>query len=152
MDEAPNKIIYIIIGVVLSLLISGIAFGIYRSGKGGAQKANESINEFTIMLDESEYTDIEGSTILGNQVTSYLSQWANKEIALKVVLKNNTSTFYNYGDADRKNLIDANTNNTAISAAKSKSSTTYINPNGKFEVTLTRDTNSNITCITFSQQ
>ena len=148
-----RTVIMIIAVVVLTLLIVTLGFNFYKTGKSTADTAQNELSNFNTTLVESKYTDYEGRTVLGNEVISFLNTNANTEIAIQVVTASGSNKIYNYATIDMTgDPTDAQTNNTAIAAAKKKGDATYINPNGKFECTLNRDANSTITGIIFTQQ
>lgn len=151
-EDNASGMIKLIAGIVLTLLLVMVIFAFWNQAKGSAETAQNDLAGFQTTLDESKYTQYEGQTVLGNQVISYVSQYANTEIAIEVVSKNGTTTFYNYSDQDMSTEIDQTTNSQNIANAKSKSSTQYINPNGKFECTLYRDAANTIKCVIFTQQ
>lgn len=153
MSNNMEKMITMIIVIIIALLIGGLAFKAYRSGKETADTAQNEISNFNTTLLESKYTDYEGRTVLGNEVVSFLNSNANTEIAIQIVTASGSNKIYNYASIDMTgDPTDSQTNNTAISEAKKKGSATYINPNGKFECTLNRDANSTITGIIFTQK
>lgn len=151
-DDNVSKIIMLLGGIVLTLIVVMIGYRYYNQSKSSLDTVENDVAVFQTTLDESKYTQYEGQTVLGNQVISYVSQYANTEIAIEVVSKNGTTTFYNYSDQDMSTEIDQTTNSQNIANAKSKSSTQYINPNGKFECTLYRDATNTIKCVIFTQQ
>lgn len=151
-DDNASGMIKLVAGLVITLLVIGIGFSIYNTAKETTDTVQSDIASFNTTLTDAKYTDIEGDTLLGNQVSSYISQYANTEIAIQVVSKSGTTTFYNYSDQDMTNVIDATTNAQNIAAAKSKSSASYINPNGKFLCSLYRDSSDTIKCVIFTQQ
>lgn len=148
-----RTVIIIIAVIVLTLLLVTLGFNFYKTGKSTADTAQNELSNFNTTLVESKYTDYEGRTVLGNEVISFLNTNANTEIAIQVVTASGSNKIYNYATIDMTgDPTDAQTNNTAIAAAKKKGDATYINPNGKFECTLNRDANSTITGIIFTQQ
>lgn len=148
-----RDVIKLVAGLVLTLLLIGIVFAIFRTGRSTADSAQSELSSFNTTLMESKYTEYEGRTILGNEVVSFLTTNANSEIAIQVITSSGSNKIYNYSSIDMSGAAtDAEANNTAISAAKKKGDATYINPNGKFECTLNRDANSTITGIIFTQQ
>lgn len=148
-----RTVIIIIAVIVLTLLLVTLGFHFYKTGKSTADTAQNELSNFNTTLVESKYTDYEGRTVLGNEVISFLNTNANTEIAIQVVTASGSNKIYNYATIDMTgDPTDAQTNNTAIAAAKKKGDATYINPNGKFECTLNRDANSTITGIIFTQQ
>lgn len=148
-----RTVIIIIAVIVLTLLLVTLGFNFYKTGKSTADTAQNELSNFNTTLVESKYTDYEGRTVLGNEVISFLNTNANTEIAIQVVTASGSNKIYNYATIDMTgDPTDAQTNNTAIAAAKKKGDATYINPNGKFECMLNRDANSTITGIIFTQQ
>ena len=160
MDDTGGKVLYIVGGVLLALLVIGIAIGIYRHSKTTVSSAMDEMDQMGTTMTESKYTDYEGTIIPGSTVISLCNQFSNNAISLEI--KNSAGTsYYNYpaaskvgdltGDKDASTGVRSGTVTMADLSDRTKSS--YVSPSAKYMVTLTRDADNNeIVMMTFTQQ
>ncbi len=153
MDESINKGIMIAIGLIATLIIGSLIFVGVRYGRNMANSSFQKAANMSEQAEMEEYTSYIGTTISGNQVTSLISQWAQYELCIKVKTKKGT-TEYNYKSSgnDLGDAIPDKERTDALTKAKSKKENTYINPNGKFEVSATANDNGVYNVIEFNQQ
>lgn len=141
------------VALLICLFIVTIALGIFAVGKRFVTKAESGLGDALTNVDNSAYTDYEGQTLSGSQVQSLLTQYSRKEIFVKTVSLSHKTTMYNYSSTSSlTSPIDATTQNQRLANSTVKGKSEYVEPNGKFLCSLTRDKNNTIIGVTFTQQ
>ena len=141
------------VALLICLFIVTIALGIFAVGKRFVTKAESGLGDALTSVDNSAYTDYEGQTLSGSQVQSLLTQYSRKEIFVKTVSLSHKTTMYNYSSTTSlTSPINATTQNQRLANSTVKGKSEYIEPNGKFLCSLTRDKNNTIIGVTFTQQ
>ena len=112
-----------------------------------------------VMVDEEQFTNVEGKTVSGNEVVSDIRSWKNNALCVKVVTKTQASgTYYNFKNYNTSTGLQSNQkrttqeNSTLISDATNSLKPNYINPNGQFLTEIVRDNNQTIIAVVFTQQ
>ncbi len=159
-----TKIIMIVAGVILTLLIVVVGFNFYTTTKNAGDVAMNDVTDMSNMLNESKFTNIEGQTLSGSQVQSYLNTFSREEVSIAVITNSGGPFYFNYtssinattteAEVDFTSKITANSgtsyaNNNAVSK---KSEACYVNPSGQFDCSLVRNTNGVIVGVVFDQQ
>lgn len=134
------------VSIIITLLFVGIVIAFFAIIRPMMADSQQQTANMANTLQDSMFTDYEGSTIKGSQVQSLVSQYKSEPVCVKVKTKTNTTT-YNYTDTT------LSTKSTVlVTSVTDKSKSNYINPNGDFECTIQRDENGTIKGITFTQQ
>ena len=138
--ENSSDAIKIAVGVIITLLVAVIAFGIYKSGKGSADSANTQLTEMNQTLSESQYTQYESSNLLGSQVQSALSTFNGDYIWVSYEAANGTVQSINYA-AGTTTISGEPSDNTDIMQRinKKTEASYYINPNQSYTGMISRD-------------
>ena len=143
MEENTSKPLMIAGGLILAMLIIGLAFTIYFTSKDTANNATSQISNLNVTLAESEYTQWEGMTVTGSQVVSLIRQFQTDTCA---VIVNNGSGVTNYGNVltagytTTTGTLTANkSTKTASDATNKTDSTTYVAPSASYLCTVIRD-------------
>ena len=118
----------ILVAVLIFLLVAGVVFVVYRTGKAGVSTQVANVEKMNTTMAESRYTDYEGEIITGSEVLTILRNYKNDEIRLEV-----DGTSFNYTD---NSLTTASTND--ASKAARRDSGYYISSSAKYEVTIER--------------
>ncbi len=159
-----TKIIIIVAGVILTLLIVVFGFNFYTTTKHTGDVAMQDVTDMSNMLNESKFTDIEGQTISGSSVQSYLNTFAAEEVSIAVITKSGGPYYFNYAssinastttaEVNFQTKITANSGNNYANnnAVSKKSEACYVNPSGQFDVSLVRNANGVIVGVVFAQQ
>ncbi len=146
MENIPNKVLFLIFGVVLALAVIGIASGMTNSAKSNSQIVQNKMDSNVQGALDAEFTDYEGTTPKGATVVNLIKNWSNEKICVEVITKKST-TYYVYTDMNYKTKSTA-----TIAKALDKSEAAYINQNADFLCTITYDANGAPGKITFKQQ
>ena len=137
-------------GVVITLAVITIGFIILNQGQNTAKLAVSKVDKLNSNIVESEFTVYDAMEISGNEVVTVISKFKNEPIAIKVVTKKNSGTFYNYTLDSNDSL--GSTSSEKISQATEPTSDKYINPSGRFKGEIKRDENFVVTGLVFTQQ
>lgn len=137
-------------GLIIAALFISLCVGIFMRSRSAANDAANVVDDLSMTLNESEYTNYNGQTISGNQVQSLVNQWAGDEICVQVIRLDGTDTQYNYAINASDYSLGAESTLDPSNCTK-KTSPEYVNPSGKFECTVSRNTNGVITLVSFQQ-
>lgn len=158
-DMPLSTILILIASVVIALLIIAFGFNTWRTSKATGDKVQGEITNMGVMVDEEQFTNIEGKTVSGNEVVSDIRSWKNNALCVKVVTKTQASgTYYNFKNYNASSGLQSNQkrttqeNSTLISDATNSLKPNYINPNGQFLTEVVRDNNQTIIAVVFTQQ
>lgn len=160
MKSMPLSEILVIIGsVVVALLLVMWGISTWRTSKSTGDKVQGEISNLGVMINEEQFTDIEGKNVSGNEVVSDIRSWKNNALCVKVVTKTQASgTYYNFKNYNASTGLRSNQkrttqeNSTLISDATNSLKPNYINPNGQFLTEIVRDNNQTIIAVVFTQQ
>lgn len=154
----------LVAGVVISLLVILYGFNYFNVSKNVGDNAQEDVVEMGTMLNESKFTDIEGQTIKGSRVQSYLKSFAEEDVSIAVITKAGGPYYFNYAssinassttaevDFTSKITADSGNNYANNNAVSKKANACYVNPAGDFDVSLVRNSNGVIVGVVFAQQ
>lgn len=158
-DMPLPTILLLIASVVIALLIIAFCFNTWRTSKATGDKVQGEISNMGVMVDEEQFTNVEGKTVSGNEVVSDIRSWKNNALCVKVVTKTQASgTYYNFKNYNTSTGLQSNQkrttqeNSTLISDATNSLKPNYINPNGQFLTEIVRDNNQTIIAVVFTQQ
>ena len=148
-DNGQNQMISMAGTLAIVVLALAAAFGLYKLGSTYMQKQTNIMVDTMAEAEESMFTSYENQTIKGSLVLNLVSQWKNQPVFIEVVNKGGQATAFNYTSADRSSPIDpATQSKDYLDATKAA----FINPNGNFFVSITRDANSGMICgVKFTQ-
>lgn len=136
-------------GVIITCVVVGLGFYIAREAKDTATNGAGQITMLNSEFSNNEKTIYEGIKVSGSEVMNAINKFKDEEISVKVVTSKST-TYYIYSlDATDTSIGKAST--ASIANAKKASNKSYINPNGKFEGSLIKDSNDYIIGICFTQ-
>ena len=136
-------------GVIITCVVVGLGFYIAREAKDTATNGAGQITMLNSEFSNNDKTIYDGITVSGSEVLNAIKKFKDEEISVKVVTSKST-TYYNYSlDTSEKNIENKSTS--SVTDAKKAASKNYINPNGKFEGEIIRDSNDYIIGICFTQ-
>lgn len=135
-------------GLIALLVVIGVIFTMVTGAKTKAEQSSTEMEGVMEAAQQAKYTDIDGTTVKGSKVISYISLYSNDNICIEVANLSGTVSDYNFTSS----ALDTPSTLT-IKDTKIKTSPNYINPNGNFLVSLEkRDADSEIVKIIFTQQ
>ena len=160
MKSMPLSEILVIIGsVVIALLLVMWGINTWRTSKSTGDKVQGEISNLGVMINEEQFTDIEGKNVSGNEVVSDIRSWKNNALCVKVVTKTQASgTYYNFKNYNTSTGLQSNQkrttqeNSTLLSDATNSLKPNYIYPNGLFLTEIVRNNKHTIIAVVFSQQ
>ncbi len=139
MSEASPVFIALVAGAILMLLVVSAGFLIYNGQKENLNTVMDESNKTANQLAESKWTQYEGAEVTGSEVISVIKQMKETDTFVTV---NNGNGDVNYIYTDGATLTTKMTDAeyaTALSKAKKRGSTEYINPNTRFTGEIVRD-------------
>ena len=140
MEESGNSALRIAGGVIITVLVITLAFGIYTLAKGTSTSAKQQINRLSGQMSESIYTQYEGVEVSGSEVINIIKQFDKDDVVVEVVIGTATA---DYGGASTGTISDAT----------DRSSSNYINPNSMFLGSIVRSTDTDaIQKLVFTKQ
>lgn len=152
MEESSNKVLFIIAGIVMTLLVITFAFSLVNSS---LSKGNELNNQASAKMDsmlESQYTQYDAATISGSQVLNIISEFYNSTEPVYVQVDTLAGPVVTYVcDATSLDKFASATQGTLVQNAKDKANTAYITPTGNFVGAVQRNANDAIIGIVFTQ-
>lgn len=153
MEDSPNIVVRIVIGLVLTLLVGAFAFFIFRTVKStGDDVTNQVTAKMTAAL-EAQYTAYEGTTVTGSEVINLINDtYAGQEPIYITVCTNLDAGGKTYCYSTALAKISSTTESTLVQSAKDKSKDEYITPNGQFVGTVVRNDNNAIVGLKFTQK
>lgn len=137
-------------GTIITCIVIGLGFYIAREARDTASGGAGQINRLNAEFSDTSKTMYEGTEVSGSEVLNVVRKFQNESVGI-MVKTNKTSTFYTY-------MFDVSTGELGSKAtsdykqAQNELSTSYINPNGRFEGGVVRDSNGTITGLTFTQK
>ena len=135
-----TKWILIIAGLVITALIIAYGVSVYNDNKKNADAANNKIERISQDMQESDWTQYDGTEITGSQVINVIKHFHSLgETFVSVDNHKSGEVFYVFSDASLSSKQSDDDFRDAIVAAKKRGENTYINPSGKFLGELVRD-------------
>ena len=146
--DAVSKAITFIGGCVIAVLLLTFAFFLWNNQRETGNQVVQETNKVNTALTESSYLVYDGMKVKGSRVLSAISVFSDDDIYINV-----DGVSYNYDGSNGTlgNPKDAATKAADLKAAKTKGSSTYINPNSNFTGTVDRDQTDAIVGITFTR-
>lgn len=142
--NALGDFVMLIGGLVIAVLIVSFAFIIYNNQKETSNAVINQGNRMNIQLQESEWTQYDGTVITGAEVVNVIKRMQNSNTYVQVGEKKYCA------DDGLKNVSDE-TFSEDLRAAKSKTSDAYINPSTMYEGKVDRDDTKGIKGIIFTK-
>ncbi len=147
MDEHGSKATYIGGGLIIALVIIGIVFGVFTVASGLAKNGTSKLTQMSGTLQESNFTQYDGSTVNGDQILALIKEHQSDEISI-VVDNGSKKTQYIYKSSGASNAGEATlgdklkksemATNLHDAATKTKNDV-YIAPSKQFTCTICRD-------------
>lgn len=137
-------------GTIITCLVIGLGFYIAREAKDTAAGGAGQINKLNAEFSDTGKTMYEGTEVSGSEVLNVIRKFQDEALGI-MVKTNKTSTFYVY-QFDTSSGELKNKASDSYKAAQNELSNNYINPNGRFEGGVVRDSNGTITGLTFTQK
>ncbi len=150
-DNAQNQAISSWGSLVAIVLLVIFIFTVFMAARSGIQKQVNKMTDTIAVANESTFTVYEAQDIKGSQVVSLLGMWENEAVCIHVINKaGNEIGPFNYTDDTLQNKVDPDTVDKGYLDADNAK---YINPNGNFYCSITRDEGSGaIVAVTFDQR
>lgn len=152
MESAPNKVIYIVIGLILALLVATFAFFIFRTVEDTGKEVTDNVTGQITAAIESQWTQYDGASAKGSAIVNLINTTYSGTTPIYITVKTNLDTTgktYCYSTTLTK--LTSSAESTLLTNAKDSSKNEYINPNGTFTGSLQRNANGVITGIIFTQ-
>lgn len=137
MDSVPGYVVFIG-GLVLAALIVSSGFFIYNQQKETSDTVVAQNEKLNTQLQEEEWTQYVGDLIPGSQVVNVIKRMYDSGTYVSVTI-GGAETYYIYTDNSLQNKMTDEEYAEALTNAKTRGSSTYINPNSDFLGTLDRD-------------
>ncbi|MBQ4900432.1 ABC transporter permease [Paenibacillus sp. Marseille-P2973] len=161
MEENTGVGIRVAAGIFLTIMLITIVVIITISSQDAAKQGQTKMASITTQLSDTEFNTYNNTTLSGSQVLNAVRQYMNlKQFGIQVTTgkqnAKNTSKIYGTTFSVKGGLIDSigsdDNKNIAIEDALNESADEYINPSGKFDSYIVRDSNNMIRGIVFTQQ
>ncbi len=136
-------------GVIITCVVVGLGFYISREAKDTATNGAGQITSLNAEFSNNDKTIYDGITVSGSEVINAINKFKSEELSVKVVTSKST-TYYNYLLDDKDANLDK-VSTAKVADAKKATNNSYINPGGKFEGELIKDSNDYIIGICFTQ-
>ncbi len=166
MSNVPSSAIIAIVAIVAACIIGAFIFTTVQSQKESGNQANTKTESMNSSLDESRYTQYDGTVISGTQVLAAIKLLKNDGIAVVVNNGKQSTQYLNtisvYNSSSNTGTLSATADTTgdkgdaSYSALVKKAGTKsepsyYITPTGNFSGTVIRDSgNRSIIGVVFS--
>ena len=137
-------------GTIITCIVIGLGFYIAREARDTASSGAGQINKLNAEFSDTSKTMYEGTEVSGSEVLNVIRKFQDEAVGI-LVKTNKASTYYIYKfDAASGELQGKTTEDYKV--AQNELSNSYINPNGRFEGGVVRDSNGTITGLTFTQK
>ncbi len=137
-------------GIIITCIIISLGFYIAREARDTASSGAGQINQLHAEFADTSKTIYEGTEVSGSEVRNVLRKFQDDSVGV-LVKTNKGETFYGYEFSMETGDLGEKSENT-YKAAQTEGKEEYVNPNGRFEGTVVRDSNGTITGIIFEQQ
>ena len=137
MDSIPGYVVFIG-GLVLAALIVSSGFFIYNQQKETSDTVVAQNEKLNTQLQEEEWTQYVGDLISGSQVVNVIKRMHDSGTYVSVSI-GGAETYYIYTDNTLSTKMTDEEYAQALTNAKKRGASTYINPNSDFMGTLDRD-------------
>jgi len=144
------KVLFIVVGVILSGLMIAWLVGTYKDKKQEADSGTQKINSITSSMADFDLTVYDGASIKGESLRKLIYELDEKGVQIAIGVKtlaSKSTVYYNY-QYSSNNLGGIVT----ITPTPDRSSDNYITPTGNFIGNVIRNENDEIVCIEFTQQ
>ena len=158
MDEHGSKAVYIGGGLIIALVIIGLVFGVFQAASLLSRNGTSRLTRMGGTLQETEYTQYDGSTVNGDQILAVIKEHQGDEISI-VVNNGAAEKQYIYSSSGASSRGTASLGEAVKKAdmalllhdaATKTKNDTYIAPTKQFTCTVCRDANSDaITAMFF---
>ncbi len=158
MDEHGSKAAYIGGGLIIALVIIGLVFGVFNAASLLSRNGTSRLTKMGGTLQESEFTQYDGSTVNGDQVMALIKEHQGDEISI-VVNNGASEKQYIFKSSGASNAGTATIGDAVSKADMAKllhdastktKNDTYIAPAKQFSCTVCRDKSSDaITAMFF---
>ena len=135
-DTIPGFVVFIG-ALVLAALIISVGFYVYNNQKEASDAVLAQTNAMTTQLQESQWTQYEGSTVTGSEVFAVIKRMKDLDTFVSVDGK-----YYIYTDNTLTTPQTQAEWDAALKAAKKRGSESYIVPSKKYYGKVVRDENT----------
>lgn len=150
-----EKMLHIIAGIVITLFVIGISFGIVSAVSSNTDKYTTEFDNTTRQILESKYTKYDGAPTSGsivlNLIKTTYSGATDDPVYIFVKTTSNPAGVYYVCDSSGTRL-DSSTESGLVRNAQKRGNGNYIMPSASFTGQVDRDTNGAIIGITFTQE
>lgn len=145
--DASKRALMFGAGLFITIALITLTVIIYTTAADGSKAAQKEFSGLQTELSEQTFLVYDNADVSGSQVLNAIRKFGDEEIGIKVTTGKGT-TWYNYNASTPDSLVTASgsTTNTTV-----ESSSEYINPSGKFNAKIVRDSNKVIRGIEFTQ-
>lgn len=132
--SAIEKFLIFVAGLLLVFGFIGFVYFTNTTAKESGNKAVSDIAKLNTQIEESDYTDYDGTIITGAEALNLVKRFSQNEICITI-----GGTSYIYTDNSLTTPMTDQQLSDAIKAAKTKTSGSYINPGSKYLGKVVRD-------------
>lgn len=135
MEKSTSTVIYLVVGVLLTLIVVSAGIIIFNKAQPTLKKANEKQSIINSQIDTLDYTTYDEADVSGSEVISAINTKAADNISVVVKTLDNTTKTYTSASYKATAVTDSG----------------YVEPTGIFKSKLNKTSNGTITGITFTQ-
>ncbi len=138
-----------VVGIIVVFVV-GMAFFLFRQASSNLSTVTGKVTQMTAEMAEADVSMYDGTTVTGSEVINAINRYKSEEMGVIVTTKNNVVAYYN-----RKiegGSLKGSSGCSSLRTAQIKSENNYINPTGKFEGTIRKNSNDAIIGISFQQK
>lgn len=151
MQETAPSALKIAAGIFLTLALITIVVIITMSAMDSGKQAQAKMSGITNTISSTEYNFYSNATMSGSQVMNAARQYMNDpQFGVKIVTGKGATTYYG-NTFNEDGTVEPGDKNNNLQTAENPSLATYVNPSGKFNSNVVRDSNDVIVGIVFNQ-
>jgi hypothetical protein len=150
-----QKALVMAAGIFLAIALITIAVIMFISAQDATKTAQGNFSAIQTDLAQTSFTVYDNTVISGSQVLNALGRFqSTDQFGIQVKTGRNKTNGIWYGfTVDANGVVGAKQDKTTINDfAKNPADNNYVNPSGKFDAVLVRDTNNVVRAIIFTQK
>lgn len=159
MDNNITKALWIGVGVLFFIAVVSIGISLLNQSTEIAQEQAAELSDIQERLSAAKFSAYDNTSVTGSQVLSCIKNFRSDKdiISIQVKTKKGSTVYLNsasFGNTDVTlgSAHDDGSIEKAIKEARDESNSKYINPVGKFDAQVRKDSNGVIAGITFTQK
>lgn len=136
-------------GIIITCIIISLGFYVAREARDTASNGTGQINKLQAEFADTSKTMYDGTEVSGSEVLNVIRKYSDETFGI-LVHTNKQSTYYHYEFDVSTGELKKNVNN-SYKNAQDVTSSSYINPTGRFEGSVVKDANGTIVGLVFTQ-